>query len=200
MEKNSRTRLIRFVQLSALIALLVIFSFTGLGYIKIGVVEITLNVIPVAVAATVLGPAAGAICGAAFGITSFIQCFGLSAFGTALFGINPAGTFILCLVPRVLAGYLPAIVFKAIKNQNIGCIVSSLLCPLINTVLFVGGFILIFRSSDYFSSLYSSLGKSNIFLFAAAFVGLNGVLEAVASTVIASAASKALLKANKRFR
>ena len=36
--------------------------------------EITLIVIPVAVGAVTLGPAAGAILGGVFGITSFIQC------------------------------------------------------------------------------------------------------------------------------
>lgn len=200
MQKTNRTKLIGFVQLSVLIALIVVFSFTGLGYIKVGVVEITLNIIPVAVGAIVLGPAAGAVCGAAFGITSFIQCFGLSAFGTALFAISPVSTFIMCFFPRLLTGLFTALIFKAFKNQRLGCTLSSLCCALLNTVLFVSVFIALFYSSDYFNSLYTRLGKSNILLFAAAFVGLNGLVEALVSCIISAAASDALLKFNKKLR
>ena len=46
----------------------------------------------VVIGAIILGPTAGAILGGVFGITSFIQCFGISAFGTLLFGINPVLT------------------------------------------------------------------------------------------------------------
>ena len=48
--------------------------------------------VPVAVGAIILGPKGGAICGLAFGITSFMQCFGMGAFGTMLFSINPLGS------------------------------------------------------------------------------------------------------------
>ena len=72
MSKSANTRrILRLTQLSVLVALLLIFGFTSIGYIKVGVIEITLNVIPVAIAAIVLGPSAGAICGAVFGLTSF---------------------------------------------------------------------------------------------------------------------------------
>jgi hypothetical protein len=51
-KKNER--ILRLTQLSVLVALLIIFGFTNLGYIKIGVIEITLNIIPVAIGAIVL--------------------------------------------------------------------------------------------------------------------------------------------------
>ncbi len=206
MSKSKNTeRILRLTQLSVLVALLLIFGFTNLGYIKIGVIEITLNIIPVAIGAIVLGPAAGAICGTVFGLTSFWQAIsGMSAFGAMLVNVSPVMTFILCLVPRVLEGLLTGLIFKGLskvcKSNSVPCAVSGLCCPLLNTLLFVGGFILLFGQTDVFASLYGQSAASNIVAFFAWFVGLNGAVEAVAGFVIASAVSKALLTANKRLK
>lgn len=206
MSKSANTRrILRLTQLSVLVALLLIFGFTSIGYIKVGVIEITLNVIPVAIAAIVLGPSAGAICGAVFGLTSFWQAVsGMSAFGAALVAISPIYTLIICLIPRILEGLLTGLIFKGLskvcKGNSVPCAVSSLCCPLLNTLLFVGSFLLLFSRTDFFASLYSQSAASNILAFFAWFVGLNGAVEAAAGFVISSAASKALLTANKRIR
>ncbi len=206
MSKSKNTaKTLRLTQLSVLVALLLIFGFTSIGYIKIGVIEITLNIIPVAIGAIVLGPAAGAICGAVFGLTSFWQAMsGMSAFGAMLVNVSPVYTFIICFIPRVLEGLLTALIFKALmkafKNKNsVPCAVASLSCPILNTLMFVGSFILLFGTTDVFSSLYSQSAASNLIGFFAWFVGLNGVVEAIAGFIIATAVSKALLVANKRF-
>ena len=67
------------VEMALLVAIILLMAFTPIGYIKTAGLEITLIVIPVAVGAVTLGPAAGAILGGVFGITSFIQCFGMCA-------------------------------------------------------------------------------------------------------------------------
>ena len=205
MSKSAKTaRILRLTQLSVLVALLLIFGFTNIGYIKIGVIEITLNIIPVAIGAIVLGPSAGAICGAVFGLTSFWQAVsGMSAFGAMLVNVSPILTFILCFVPRILEGLLTGLIFKGLskisKNNSLPCAVSGLACPVLNTLMFVGLFILLFGQTDVFASLYGQSAASNIVAFFAWFVGLNGVVEAIAGFVIATAISKALLTANKRL-
>lgn len=205
MSKSKNTaRILRLTQLSVLIALLIIFGFTSIGYIKIGVIEITLNIIPVAVGAIVLGPSAGAICGAVFGLTSFWQAIsGMSAFGEMLVNVSPVLTFILCFVPRILEGLLTGFIFKGLskvcKSNSIPCAVSGLSCPLLNTLMFVGSFILLFGQTDVFSSLYGQSAATNIISFFAWFVGLNGLVEAIAGFIISSAVSKALLTANKKI-
>ena len=55
---------------------LLLMAYTPLGYLNIGPLAISFNVIPVAVSAVVLGPAGGAVAGAIFGLTSFGQCIG----------------------------------------------------------------------------------------------------------------------------
>ncbi len=205
MSKSAKTaRILRLTQLSVLVALLLIFGFTNIGYIKIGVIEITLNIIPVAIGAIVLGPSAGAICGAVFGLTSFWQAVsGMSAFGAMLVNVSPILTFILCFVPRILEGLFTGLIFKGLskvsKNNSLPCAVSGLACPVLNTLMFVGLFILLFGQTDVFASLYGQSAASNIVAFFAWFVGLNGVVEAIAGFVIATAISKALLTANKRL-
>ena len=75
------------VEMALLVAIILLMAFTPIGYIKTAGLEITLIVVPVAVGAVTLGPVAGAILGGVFGITSFIQCFGMSQFGALLLGM-----------------------------------------------------------------------------------------------------------------
>ena len=103
----------RLVLLSVLAAILLVMSFTPLGYLNIGPLAISLNMIPVAMAAVAMGPLEGAILGGIFGITSFLQCLGIggvSQMGVILFEISPVLAFVQRFVPRVLAGLLAGLV------------------------------------------------------------------------------------------
>ena len=73
------------VELALMVAIIFVMAFTPLGYFQTMGLSITFLTVPVAVGAIILGPKGGAICGLAFGITSFMQCFGMGAFGTMLF-------------------------------------------------------------------------------------------------------------------
>ena len=112
--KKSET--IKLTTTAIFTAILVLMAFTPLGYLKTGGLEISFSMIPVALGAMLLGPACGAILGAVFGITSFIQCFGMSAFGAALLGINPFLTAAVCIIPRTLMGWLTGLIFNAIQK------------------------------------------------------------------------------------
>ena len=86
--------------LGLMAGILFLMAYTPLGYLNIGPLAVTFNVIPVAVCAIVLGPTGGAIAGAVFGLTSFMQAIGIggvSALGSALFQINPFMTAVQCL-------------------------------------------------------------------------------------------------------
>ena len=66
------------IALSALFAaLLAVMAFTPLGYIPTGAFNITLMFLPVIFGAIAIGPAAGAVLGLLFGLTSFLQAFGI---------------------------------------------------------------------------------------------------------------------------
>ncbi len=190
-------RLFAMVKLAMLVALLMIFCFTPIGFLKIGIVEITFNMIPIVIGAIVIGPAAGAFLGALFGAASFWQCFGQSAFGVLLFGVNPFFTAIICFVPRILAGLLPGLIFRAMtrkKDSITAYFVAAAVGSLTNTVLFVGGFCLLFK--DTMLGMADDKGLSPLAFIATAFL-LNAAIELIANTAIATAVSKAVTKAEK---
>lgn len=183
------------VQMALLVAIILLMAFTPIGYIKMPGLEITLIVVPVAVGAVLMGPAGGAILGGVFGITSFIQCFGMSPFGATLLGINPILTFLVCVPTRILAGWIAGLIFAAMKKgthtKKISYYVANLACPLLNTFFFMGMLCICFFQTDFIQGL---AGGANVLGFVVAFVGLNGVIEAVACFVVGSAISRILAK------
>jgi uncharacterized membrane protein len=75
---NTTNNTSKLVILGLMTGILLLMAYTPLGYLNIGPLAITFNVIPVAIAAITLGPAGGAAIGAVFGMTSFLQCIGIS--------------------------------------------------------------------------------------------------------------------------
>ena len=137
----------RMVLLSMLSGILLVMSFTPLGYLNIGPLAISLNMIPVAIGAVALGPSGGAFLGTMFGITSCLQCVGIggtSAMGMVLFEISPLLTIIQRLVPRFLAGWLAGIIYliakKFTKHGTASCI-TGFFAAFLNTVFFINNHI-----------------------------------------------------------
>ncbi len=189
------------VRLAVMTAIIIIMAFTPLGYLKTGPLSITFLQIPVVVGAIVMGPAAGAFLGGVFGATSFAQCFGLDAFGTMLFGLNPIGTLILCMVPRILMGLLCGFIFKALyridRTRIASYAVSTLSGALLNTLLFMSAFILFFYNTVITWS--ADAGKA-LFPYLVAFVGVNGLVEAAVCFIAGAAIAKTLDIALKKSR
>jgi uncharacterized membrane protein len=192
--KNQRT--LKMVQLGLFTAIILLMAFTPLGYIKTAGLEITLLVVPVAVGAIVLGPTAGAILGGIFGLTSFAQCFGASPFGAMLLGINPVGTFILCVLARVLMGWLTGLIFIGVRKwkytRTISHAIASLVGPILNTIFFMAILLIFFYQTDFIQGIAGTLGTKNVFAFVLAFVGFNGLIETIICFVLGTAVSKAL--------
>lgn len=195
MAKN-KEKTTKLVLLGLLTAILFVMSYTPLGYLKIFGIEITFNVIPVAIAAIALGTTGGMAVGAVFGLTSFLQCIqGTSAFGATLLGINPIFTAIVCLVPRILAGLVAGALHKPIAKKlgkKIPCFITGFLSAFLNTLFFMTALIILFGQSDYIMGMR---GGMNLLAFVCAFVGINAVFEMLASTLISGAVGSALYKA-----
>ena len=196
MRKNGKLNTTYMVEMALLIAIILIMAFTPIGYIKTFGLEITLIVVPVAVGAVVLGPTAGAILGGVFGLTSFIQCFGMSAFGAMLLSFNPAGTFVVCFVTRLVMGWLTGLIAQGLKKvkalKGASVFIANLCCPLLNTLLFMTTLILFFYQTEFIQGLAKNMKVANPFAFVIAFVGVNGLVEAAACFVVGSAITKAL--------
>ena len=189
----SKANIRTMVLCAMFIAMIALMAFTPLGYLRTGALEITFITIPVVIGAVALGPLGGAVLGGVFGVTSLIQCFGMSPFGAALLAINPLGCIVTCIVPRVLMGWLTGLSFKAVNSKKPGSLLAystaSLVGPISNTVLFITSLMLFFGNSELISGLRGTLG---LLPFIAAFVGINGLVEAIAGFVVCTAVCKAL--------
>lgn len=201
---NSQKKVLRTAIIGMLTALTILLAFTPVGFLKIGVIEITFLQIPVIVGAILLGEKAGALLGGVFGLASFVQCFGLSYFGAMLLSINPLLTFIVCVVPRILMGFFVGLIFrlmyKSIKGKKVLTFgVASFSGALLNTIFFMTALMLCFYSTDYIQSLASAADVTNVFSLVVVLVGLNGVVEAIACALIGTAVSIPLYSLQDRY-
>ena len=204
--RNARSESIyELSALGLLTAICFIMCFTPIGYIKTPVLSITLMTVPVIISATVLKPRDSAIIGGIFGITSFIQAVsGMSALTGALFQLNPFFTFILCVVPRVLEGWLGGLIFQGVKKIDktnfISYAVGSLSVPLLNTLLFMSTLFILFYNSAPIQNIASDKGADNVFALFIAMVGVQALIEAGICFAIGTAVSKALAVALKKVK
>ncbi len=196
-DRTNKVKIQRLAIDAVMTALIAVLAFTPVGYLKIGPVSITFISIPVVIGAILNGPVSGAFLGFVFGMTSFLQCFGLDAFGTALFNINPFYTAVMCLLPRILMGFLCGLIYKALakktKHSVLNFSVTSLAGGILNTVFFVGTLVLLFGKSDYLRQF-----GENIPVIIGALVTVNAVIEWIVCLVIGTAVSKALTSFMKR--
>ena len=185
------------VTTAMLCAILMIMSFTPLGYLNIGPLAISFNMIPVAIGAIALGPIGGMILGGMFGLTSFLQCLGIggtSAMGVVLFEINPLFAFIQRFIPRLLAGLLSGLIYKGVKkisNPTVACFSTGFSAALLNTALFMSALVMLFGNTEYVQNL---MNGQNVIAFICAFVGINAVVEMFAASAIVGIVGKVLSK------
>lgn len=171
-----------------LAAIVILMAFTPLGYLRVGMVSITFLVIPVVIGGIVLGPVRGAFLGAVFGATSFIQCFGMDPFGTALFALNPIATAVACFAPRVLIGVVAGLLFPVLRRfgDAAAFVCTAVAGTLTNTVLFIGMVVAFFRTS-YF-------GGSPFWTVFVGFFSFNVALELAVGVAASSALSAVLTR------
>ena len=188
-----------------LTGVLLVMSFTPLGYFHTLGLDISLMMIPVAIGAMLMGPNTGLWLGFVFGATSFQQALmGTSMFSATLLNINPIGTFILCIPTRMLMGYLTGVCFRWIskmdKTKTVCYFAGGFLAAFLNTILFMSVLLLFFWNTPFIQEINANFGNLNPFLFVFAFVGINGLLEMPASCVVGGMVSKVLAKTVCRKR
>lgn len=186
--------ILHMTEMAILIAIILLMAFTPIGYIKTAGLEITLITIPVIVGAITLGPRDGAILGGVFGLTSFFQAAsGMSAFGTMLMGISPLRCFVVCVPTRILMGLLTGLIWRLWKNKSlIAYSITGLAGALLNTLFFMSSLVALFWNTDLIQGLCTTLGTTNVFAFVIAFVGVNGLVEAICCFAVAAAVAKAV--------
>ena len=186
-------------QLALLFALELVMANTPLGMLPIGPINASLLTIPVAIGAMLLGPAAGALLGALFGATSYLNAVqGKSALGVALMNASPARSFVQAVIGRILCGLCCGLIYMAAKkllpkNKKLCCGIGALAAPLLNTFFYMGFMMLLFYNTEFVQSKAEALGVGNPISLIIAMVGVQGLGEAAICCVITTAITVPLL-------
>ena len=192
-----RTKVSRMTLLALLVAVLIVLAFVNIP-MPFGL-SITFNMIPVAVAAMAMGLPGGMIVGGAFGLISFLQCFGVFGFsplGAALVNISPVLMFIQRFVSRVMVGVLAALVYKAMNRTHAPLYVKGLVTgfssAFFNTLFFMSLLVLFFGTSE---KLAGSIAEKGVLMYIISSVGINAVVEMAVAAIVTGAVGTALRKA-----
>lgn len=173
------------VYLAVLTTLLVVLNLLGTVF-KI-VTNINLTLIPIVLGALTLGVKGGVVLGVISGLMTFIfGVTGLDAFTNFLFSQHPVLTFLICTVKITAAAVLGAIVYKLLKTKNkyLATFVASAVVPVVNTLIFILGALIM---SDTISVLSSAEGVSVIYFLIVICAGINFLIELGINLLVAPA-------------
>ena len=200
-KKEKQIPLKSVIGLAVFALIIVVMAFTPVGFLKTGNLEASFLVVPVAIGAILLGPTYGAVLGLVIGVVSFAQCFGASDMGSALFGVSAINTFLLCVIPRVICGWMAGVFYdllsKIDKTGFVPQIAAAVVCPIFNFILFMLGLSLLFGQTPYLLNMQTQMNASGIgFYFALG--GMNLLYELLASVVLTTGISTLILKFKNR--
>ena len=192
-----RTKIAQMTLLAMLVAVLIVLAYVNIP-MPMGL-SITFNMIPVAIAVMAMGLPGGMIIGGAFGLISFLQCFGVfgsSALGAALVSYNPFLMFMQRFISRVLVGVLAAVVYRAMCNTKaplyVKGAVTGFSAAFFNTLFFMSLLVLFFGSTE---KLAGPIAEKGVLMYIITSVGINAVVEMVVAALVTGAAGVALKKA-----
>lgn len=197
---KKQTKIFDLVLLALFISIMLVMNFTPLGYITTGLFSITLMTIPVALGAVCTGVSGGAVLGFVFGLTSFLQAFGIGYMidpsAATLFNEKPLAYTVTCFVPRILTGVIAGLVFDIFKKRGktgiVPITISSALVPVLNTALFMTFYILLYSDTVL-------AGKSFMAVFLTALT-LNFFIEFSVTLIAGTGINKAIYFFVKRLR
>ena len=126
------------------------------------------------------------------------------ALGTVLAAVSIPRTFVVCFVPRLLAGLLCGLVFQVCRKHDRrggwSFVAAGVCGSLLNTALFLGALALLFWNVQFTPDQAAALGGVDTVLKTVIGIaaGLNAPIELVVCAVLGSAVGKGLTVALKR--
>ena len=173
-----------------LTALVVILQFMG-SFIHLGMFSISLVLIPIVIGAAMCGKFIGAWLGFVFGVVVLI-----SGDAAAFLAINIPGTILTVLLKGTLCGLCAGLVYDLLakKNKYLGVLAAAIVCPIVNTGIFLLGCLVFFMPT-----ITSWAGGSNIVSFMIFGLGLINFPVELAFNLILSPVIVRLLNISKRL-
>ena len=196
------------VSLALMAAIIIVLANTPLGMIQLPIIKATTVHIPVIIGAILLGPSAGAMLGAVFGLCSLISntmaptllSFAFSPFMSTT-GIPGALKAIWISVGcrvliGVVAGWLWNFLQKMHVNNWIALPVVGFVGSMVNTISVMGSIYLLF-AQQYAEA--KEVGITAVWGLIMGTVTASGIPEAVAAAVLVTALGRALVQAFRKM-
>lgn len=192
---SSHQRVLRMVQIALLAAIVVVLQFF-FASVRLGPIEINFCLIPIVIAGICIGPMAGLIVGAISGAATFFQVLTVGGtFYTLLVNTNVFATAVICLSKTALAGWLSGVTYNTLGKTklpiSLNLIISSAVCPIVNTGIFALG-MLTFFSKALVASPELGGGASIFAIVFLVLIGTNFPIEFFSTTIISPIITKAL--------
>ena len=182
MRAQEKTR--RLTGLALLTAIIIVLQVVA-SFVKFGPFSITLALAPIIIGAALYGASAGAWLGGVFGVVVLIACVaGWDVGGNILFTANPFLTAVLCVVKGALAGLVAGVAYRAIdlRSPMAASITAGILCPVVNTGIFIVGLTLFF----YDILVAWAGGTDLIYYIIFIMTGVNFLLELAINLVLST--------------
>ena len=194
---STHARTLRLVQVALLTALMLLLQL-AIGSLRIGPVTLSFSLVPLVIAAVLIGPGAGAFLGLVSGVATFIQVLtAADPFYTLLIATNPFVTAVICITKTTLAGLLAGLCYRAIckvsKYRALNVILPAAVCPIINTGIFCFGMYFGFGSALQSSEVFGAAASASLISFVLiGLAGVNFIYELLTNIVVCPIISKAL--------
>lgn len=197
------------VQLALMAAVVVVLANTPLGMIQLPIIKATTVHIPVILGAILLGPLAGSILGAVFGICSLISntiaptllSFAFSPFMSTTGLVGALKALWISVGCRILIGLAAGILWnlfqKCRMNDLIALPLVGFLGSMVNTVTVMGS-IYFLLAAEYAAA--KNVAVTAVFGLVMGTVTASGIPEAIAAAVLVTVIGKALLSVFHRLK
>lgn len=162
-------------------AIVVVLQVLAVVIRPAGVFNISLVLVPIVVGAAMYGYKAGAWLGFVFGVVVLLTD------ASAFLAVNVPGTIITCILKGALAGLVSGLVYLALekKNQIVAVFVSAIVCPIVNTGVFLLGCRIFFM--DTINTWSAAAGYENAGAYMIlGLVGVNFLIEMAINIVLSS--------------
>lgn len=195
--------------LAMLCGVLLVMGMTGIGFIPLPIIKATTMHIPVILGAILLGPGAGAVLGAVFGLCSIwanttnpgLLSFAFSPFMTTEGLVGVVKSLWIALGCRILfgliAGWLWKLISKILKQEYIALPLTAALSTFCHTFLVMGSIYLLL-AQQYAEA--KNVAISAVFGLIMGTVTASGIPEAIIAAVLVTVIGKALLHLTARMK
>ena len=199
---NVNPKVGQLARMALLVAIIILLTFTPLGYITLPFIAATTIQMPVIIGAMMMGPMAGLALGIAFGLSALCKVLmmpGADPVATAILSYNFFLYAVIAIVPRGLMGWLSGLLFaglnKTLPNQRlISYGITGFVGSMLNTIFYLGSLWLM--ASGIVAEVYS-MDISGVGAMVMTVAATAGIPEAIVSCMIVAAVCRALQAIDK---